>query len=71
MTRSTFSKRHKKTFVKSLITASIVWPILICVNHFNELLAGRFDVFLSPSSALTFIVPFMVSFISRVTETRG
>ena len=56
---------------RAMITAMIVWPILIAINYPYEILFEKhFGVFMSTSSLLTFLVPFIVSLASRLTEKK-
>lgn len=51
---------------RSLITAAIVGPILISINHINCLVSGCFGWECISKSFLTLLVPYSVSTVSSV-----
>ena len=58
----------RDTLLKSFYTAMVVWPVLMLVNNYSHVVRGDFGFIISISSALTFLVPFMVSFVSRMSS---
>lgn len=51
--------------------ALVVGPTLVAINHFDEVLAGRWAGVVSLKSVLTLLVPFLVSWHSSSAAARA
>jgi hypothetical protein len=52
---------RRPTVMRALGVAAIITPILMLVNHWAELAAGRLDARLALQTLLTFCVPYAVA----------
>lgn len=56
---------------RASLYAVVVGPMLIGINHGDELLAGQLDAEIALKMALTLLVPYLVSTFSSVGALRG
>ena len=55
----------------AVVYAAVVGPILIFINHGDELLAGQISKSMLLKMGLTMMVPYLVSTFSSVAAMRG
>ena len=57
--------------ISSLKTAVFVGTLLIFLNRYEEIFSGQFSIADLPKWSLNYLMPFMVSFYSRLMAIRN